>query len=110
MATKTIPAGAFKQGCLRILDEVAETHREVVITKRGKPVARLVPVQQEREREAEVLARLRGRSRMLVSERAFLRPLTAEAGWNLEGRASLDATENSRAKAPSRKGDKNLLA
>jgi prevent-host-death family protein len=85
MSTKTIPAGVFKQGCLRILDEVAETHREVVITKRGKPVAKLVPVKAEREREAEILARLRGRSRMLVSEREFLRPLTTEAGWDLEG-------------------------
>jgi prevent-host-death family protein len=85
MSTKTIPAGAFKQGCLRILDEVAETHQEVVITKRGKPVAKLVPVKPEREREAEVLAGLRGKAKMLVSERDFLRPLTAEAGWDLEG-------------------------
>ena len=87
MATKTIPAGAFKQGCLRILDEVAETHREVVITKRGKPVAKLVPVQPAREREEEILGRLRGKSRMLVSEPEFLRPLTAEAGWDLEGKS-----------------------
>lgn len=86
MSTKTIPAGAFKQGCLRILDEVAETHREVVITKRGKPVAKLVPVQPERDREEQILARLRGKSRMLVSEREFLQPLTAEAGWDLEGK------------------------
>jgi prevent-host-death family protein len=85
MDSKTIAAGAFKQGCLKILDEVAETHREVVITKRGKPVAKLVPVKQEREREQEILARLRGKSRMLVSEREFLRPLTAEAGWDLDG-------------------------
>lgn len=86
MSIKTIPAGAFKQGCLRILDEVAETHREVVITKRGKPVAKVVPVQQEREREEEILTQLRGKARMLVSEREFLRPLTAEAGWDLQGK------------------------
>jgi len=86
MAIKTIAAGAFKQGCLRILDEVAETHQEVVITKRGKPVAKLVPVKLEREREEEILARLRGKSRMLVSERKFLQPLTAEAGWDLKGK------------------------
>jgi prevent-host-death family protein len=85
MSIKTIPAGAFKQGCLRILDEVAESHREVVITKRGKPVAKLVPVKQDREREEEILAKLRGKSKMLVSEKEFLRPLTAEAGWDLEG-------------------------
>jgi prevent-host-death family protein len=86
MATRTIPAGAFKQGCLRILDEVAQTHREVVITKRGKAVAKLVPVQQEREREEEILARLRGKARLLVPEREFLRPLTKEAGWDLAGK------------------------
>jgi prevent-host-death family protein len=85
MSTRTIPAGAFKQGCLRILDEVAEGHEEVVITKRGKPVAKLVPVKEEREREEEILARLRGKARMLVSEDEFLQPLTAEAGWKLEG-------------------------
>lgn len=87
MGMTTIPAGAFKQGCLRILDQVAETHREVVITKRGKPVAKLVPVKDERAREEEILARLRGRSRTLVGEREFLRPLTAEAGWSLDGKA-----------------------
>ena len=86
MAIRTVPAGVFKQGCLRMLDEVAETHREIVITKRGKPVAKLVPVKQGREREDEILASLRGKTKMLVSEREFLRPLTTDAGWNLEGK------------------------
>lgn len=86
MSIKTIPAGAFKQGCLRILDEVAETHREIVITKRGRPVAKLVPVKQDREREAEILARLRGKTKLLVKEKELLRPLTGEAGWDLDGK------------------------
>ena len=43
MAT-TIPAGEFKAKCLKLLDEVAETRETLVITKRGRPVARLVPV------------------------------------------------------------------
>ena len=86
MATRTIPAGAFKQGCLRILDEVAETHGEVVITKRGKAIAKLVPVQQERERETEILTKLRGKAKLLVPEEEFLRPLTKEAGWDLNRR------------------------
>ena len=83
MTAKKIPAGAFKQGCLAILDDVAKTHREVVITKRGKPVARLVPVISDGQREDELLASLRGRARMLVSEEEFLKPLTNEAGWRL---------------------------
>lgn len=39
-----IAAGNFKQTCLRLLDEVAETGETVVVTKRGRPVAQLVPV------------------------------------------------------------------
>jgi antitoxin (DNA-binding transcriptional repressor) of toxin-antitoxin stability system len=41
---KTLAAGKFKDVCLQTLDEVAETKRPVVITKRGKPVAKLVPI------------------------------------------------------------------
>ncbi len=43
----TMPAGRFKTHCLRLMDEVAEQHAEIVITKFGKPVAKLVPVQDE---------------------------------------------------------------
>ena len=38
-----MPAGKFKDVCLKTLDEVAATRTAVVITKRGKPVAQLVP-------------------------------------------------------------------
>ena len=41
---KTVAAGKFKDICLQTLDEVAATRRPVVITKRGRPVARLVPI------------------------------------------------------------------
>jgi prevent-host-death family protein len=44
----TIPAGEFKAKCLGLLDEVQRQRKEIVITKRGKPVARLVPVKNER--------------------------------------------------------------
>ena len=49
MKTKTIPAGAFKARCLAIMDEVQAKRQAVVITKRGKPVAKLVPVEQEKD-------------------------------------------------------------
>jgi prevent-host-death family protein len=41
----SIPAGEFKARCLALLDRVAETGQELVVTKRGRPVARLVPVE-----------------------------------------------------------------
>lgn len=40
---KTIPVGQFKARCLSLLKEVAKTHEALVITKYGKPVARVVP-------------------------------------------------------------------
>jgi prevent-host-death family protein len=40
---KSIGAGKFKDVCLKTLDEVAATRSSVVITKRGRPVAKLVP-------------------------------------------------------------------
>ena len=43
MKTSTVPAGEFKAKCLKLIDEVAEKRKPLVITKRGKPVARLVP-------------------------------------------------------------------
>lgn len=45
---RTIPAGEFKQVCLRLLDEVGESGDPIVITKRGKAVAQLNPVAPER--------------------------------------------------------------
>jgi prevent-host-death family protein len=40
-----ISAAEFKAKCLKLMDEVAKTREPVVITKRGKAVAQLVPVQ-----------------------------------------------------------------
>jgi prevent-host-death family protein len=41
---ESIAAGEFKAECLSLLDSVARTRRSLVITKRGKPVAQLVPM------------------------------------------------------------------
>lgn len=41
---KKMAAGAFKSKCLKVLDEVQAKREAVIITKRGKPVAKLVPV------------------------------------------------------------------
>ena len=81
---KLIAAGELKQGCLAILGEVAESHAEYVITKRGKPVARLVPLESDEAKEAEVLAVLRSSVDVLVSEEELLAPTDSDAGWNLQ--------------------------
>ena len=40
---RQITAAEFKAKCLRLMDEVAKRRTSIVITKRGKPVAKLVP-------------------------------------------------------------------
>ena len=44
MKPERITATQFKARCLRLLDEVAETHRPLEITKHGQVVARLEPL------------------------------------------------------------------
>ena len=39
-----MPAGEFKSRCLKVMDQVRATRQPVVITKRGRPVAKLVPL------------------------------------------------------------------
>jgi prevent-host-death family protein len=47
---RRIPAGQFKAKCLSLMDEVQQTGEEIIITKRGQPVARLLPPVTEKPR------------------------------------------------------------
>lgn len=47
MDNKYVSAAQFKANCLRLMDEVAQQRRPITITKRGKPVAKLVPIEEE---------------------------------------------------------------
>jgi prevent-host-death family protein len=40
----TVPAGEFKAKCLALLDDVEGGRRTLVVTKRGRPVAQVVPL------------------------------------------------------------------
>jgi len=71
-----IPAGEFKARCLRLMDEVQKTRRPVVITKRGKPVAKLVPVEEEMP---SIFGRMRGTVTILGD---IISPIEQE--WNAE--------------------------
>jgi prevent-host-death family protein len=44
MRTQTVGAAEFKARCLELMDRVEKTGNDIVITKRGRPVARLAPV------------------------------------------------------------------
>jgi prevent-host-death family protein len=42
---RTMPAGQFKAKCLAVMDEVQSKRIHIVVTKNGKPVAKLVPLE-----------------------------------------------------------------
>lgn len=65
-------ASEFKARCLAILDEVRDTGREVTITKRGKPVAKVVPTEPVRS--------LRGSVTYHVSDEELIAPIPVR--WN----------------------------
>ncbi len=55
---KKMAAGAFKANCLAVMDDVQAKHETVVITKHGKPVAKLVPVEPQGD---DIFGFLRGK-------------------------------------------------
>jgi prevent-host-death family protein len=77
MALRTISASQFKAQCLAMLDEVAATGEEIVVTKRGRAVARVSPV-------AEPVS-LHGSVAFNVSDDELLQPL--DVVWNSDARS-----------------------
>lgn len=46
-----INAAEFRTKCFKILDQVKKAHTEVIITKRGKPIAKLTHIAQKDEKD-----------------------------------------------------------
>jgi prevent-host-death family protein len=76
LAQRSIAVSKFKAECLGLLDEVAQTGEELIVTKRGKPIARIVPVEEPPS--------LRGSLRFIASDEELIAPIDVE--W--EGEAS----------------------
>jgi prevent-host-death family protein len=54
---KQIAAGDFKARCLNLMEDVNKTKEPLLITKRGRPVAKLVPVESDKP---SLMGRLEG--------------------------------------------------
>ncbi len=53
MDARRVPAGEFKQKCLALLDQVAVTRVPIVVTKHGRAVAKVVPLDEGPNRSME---------------------------------------------------------
>ncbi len=67
MVMQLIPAARFKAQCLALLDEVALTGEEIVVTKRGRPVARVVAIEEPQALDRSVT--------FLVGDEELIAPL-----------------------------------
>jgi prevent-host-death family protein len=70
---KTIAAAQFKAQCLTLMDDVQTTRVPILITKRGKPVAKLVPVVDKKK--DDWIGRLNGKMRIVGDIESPLVPL-----------------------------------
>lgn len=74
--SKEVPASAFKDSCLRLIDRVSQTREEIVVTKYGRPVAKLVAFE---EGIAQLFGHLAG---SLTIQGDVVAPVEAE--WDAE--------------------------
>ena len=78
---KTMPAGSFKTHCLSVIDDVFENHEEVIITKHGKPMARLVPLEDSAKDPDEIFGFMRGRMEIVGD---IISPVDPIDDWDSE--------------------------
>ena len=72
---KKMAAGVFKAKCLAVMDEVQAKREAVIITKRGKPVAKLVPVDEDKN---EIFGFLAGKG-VIVGD--IVKPILSSKEW-----------------------------
>lgn len=64
--SRTIAAGEFKAKCLALLDEVKDQGGEIIVTKRGEPIARLVPLAKKpAKRKMPAIGWMKGRGEIV---------------------------------------------
>ena len=69
---KVIGAGKFKAQCLALLDKVSKEHETIVVTKRGKPVAKVIPMI---EAKRDLREQLKG---SVLKEKDLISPISVE--------------------------------
>jgi len=72
---RSIPAARFKARCLRVMEEVRSKRSPIIITKRGKPLAKLVPADEE---PGDIFGSLTGKIEILGD---IVSPITPHEDW-----------------------------
>lgn len=78
MAERLVPAGEFKAKCLGLIDDVQKQKRPITITKRGKPVARLVPLSKDEHERDRIFGFFKGKGRIIGD---IVSPIVTPEEW-----------------------------
>lgn len=76
-----MPAGQFKTHCLSVIDEVYNRGEEVVITKHGKPMARLIPLDEMKKAPDEIFGFMQGKMKIIGD---IISPVHPIEDWDSE--------------------------
>src|SRR5580704_7369381 len=78
---REIGAGEFKAKCLAIIDEVSKTGQQVIITKRGKPMAKVIPF--DATSVDSLFGRLKGIVRIVGDPDDLVKPIFPLEDWDM---------------------------
>ena len=80
---RQMAAGEFKAKCLSIMDEVKETGRPLVVTKRGEPVIRVVPIRNGRKKKDSIFGRMVGIAEIVGDPDDLIKPIFPLEDWDM---------------------------
>lgn len=78
---KTMAAGDFKAKCLAVMKEVEAKRESIVVTKRGKPLVKVVPIEQE-PGEDPIFGFLKGKAWIVGDPMDLVKAIVPEEDWS----------------------------
>ena len=78
---RKVAAGEFKATCLKLMNRVAATGEPIEVTKRGKPLVRLVPARAEGDKQGSIFGAAKHRILYLAPDEELF---SAGEGWDAE--------------------------
>src|SRR5271169_817452 len=80
---RQMAAGEFKAKCLAIMDEVNETGRPLVVTKRGEPVIEVFPACNGKKKKDDFFGRLKGIIEIVGDPDDLVNPIVPLEDWDM---------------------------
>ena len=80
---RQMAAGEFKAKCLAVMDEVKATGKPLVVTKRGEPVIKVVPIRNGKKKKDNFFGRLKGVIEIVGDPDDLVKPIFPLEDWDM---------------------------